>query len=52
MSIVTLARNTFREFSEDDCSTLAQALAYSAFFSLFPLLLAATAGLGFFITDF
>jgi membrane protein len=52
MSIVTLAKNTFKEFSEDDCSTLAQALAYSAFFSLFPLLLAATAALGFFVSDF
>jgi membrane protein len=52
MSIVTLVRNTLREFSEDDCSTHAQALAYSAFFSLFPLLLAATAALGFFISDF
>src|SRR5438093_6603988 len=51
MSIVTLAKNTLKEFSEDDCSTLAQALAYSAFFSLFPLLLAATAAIGFFITD-
>jgi membrane protein len=52
MSIVTLAKNTLREFSEDDCTTLAQALAYSAFFSLFPLLLAATAALGFVVTDF
>ncbi len=40
-----------REFSEDDCSTLASAIAYSAFFSIFPLLLAATAILGFVITD-
>src|SRR5262245_12033242 len=51
MNIVALARNTFNELSADDCSTHAQALSYSAFFSIFPLLLAATAALGFVISD-
>src|SRR5688500_16126800 len=49
MSIVTLAKNTLKEFSEDDCTTLAQAIAYSAFFSIFPLLLGAISILGFVI---
>jgi membrane protein len=51
VKIVTLARNTLREFTEDDCSTHAQAMSYSALFSIFPLLLAATAALGFVIAD-
>lgn len=51
MDVVTLAKRTFREFSQDDCSTQAQAIAYSAFFSIFPLLLGATALLGFVVTD-
>lgn len=51
MSWMAVAKNTLREFSEDDCTTLASALAYAAFFSIFPLLLGAVSVLGFFITD-
>ena len=51
MSVVRVVKNAVREFSEDDCSTLASAIAYSAFFSIFPLLLAATAILGFVVSD-
>lgn len=51
MNVLILAKNALKEFSEDDCSTIAQAIAYSAFFSLFPLLLGAIAILGFVIED-
>lgn len=46
-----VAKNTFREFSADDCSTLAASIAYAAFFSIFPLLLGATSIFGFVISD-
>jgi membrane protein len=51
MDIVTLAKRSFREFTSDDASTQAQSIAYSVFFSIFPLLLGATAILGFVLTD-
>src|SRR5438477_7677708 len=51
MDIVTLGKRTLKEFSEDDCTTLAQSIAYAAFFSLFPLLLFAAAVLGYVIAD-
>ena len=31
VSAIQVAKNTLREFSEDDCSTLASAIAYAAF---------------------
>lgn len=39
MNVPQLVKNTVREFSEDDATTLAASIAYSAFFSIFPLLL-------------
>jgi membrane protein len=51
MSIVTLAKRTLKEFSADDCTTYAQAIAYSALCSIFPLLLGAAALMGKFIAD-
>jgi len=43
----TLLKRTFKEFSDDDMSTYASALAYRALFSLFPFLLFLMALLGF-----
>jgi membrane protein len=51
MSAIQVARNALKEFSEDDCTTLAASIAYAAFFSIFPLLLAATVLLGYVIAD-
>jgi membrane protein len=51
VSAFTVAKNALREFSEDDCTTLAASIAYAAFFSIFPLLLGATAVLGYVIED-
>lgn len=42
----TLLKRTFKEFSKDDMSTYASALAYRALFSLFPFLLFLMALLG------
>src|SRR5687767_11237490 len=39
--------DTYRRWSEDDCSLLAAAMAYYAAFSLFPLCLLLISGLGF-----
>jgi len=44
---ITLLKRTFKEFSKDDMSTYASALAYRALFSLFPFLLFLMALLGF-----
>ncbi|MCQ4323404.1 ribonuclease BN [Stutzerimonas stutzeri] len=44
---LTLLKRTFKEFSNDDMSTYASALAYRALFSLFPFLLFLMALLGF-----
>jgi membrane protein len=46
---VDVALSTFKRFSEDDGGTLAAALTYYIFFSIFPLLLFAVAALGFVI---
>jgi membrane protein len=46
---VDVAMSTFKRFSEDDGGTLAAALTYYIFFSIFPLLLFAVAALGFVI---
>ncbi len=49
----TLMKKTFKEFSSDDMSTYASALAYRALFSLFPFLLFLLALLGFLnLSDF
>jgi membrane protein len=48
-SVVDVAVSTFKRFSEDDGGTLAAALTYYIFFSIFPLLLFAVAILGFVI---
>jgi len=49
----TLLKKTFKEFSSDDMSTYASALAYRALFSLFPFLLFLLALLGFLnLSDF
>lgn len=50
MSIVTLLRNTINEFGEDECSSLASVISYSAFFSIFPLLMGLSAIAGAFLT--
>src|SRR5688572_27631775 len=50
MSIVTLLRNTIKEFGEDECSSLASVISYSAFFSIFPLLMGLSAIVGMFVT--
>lgn len=47
LGVVTLFKRTFKEFSNDDMSTYASALAYRALFSLFPFLLFLMALLGF-----
>ncbi|MGE4406089.1 YihY/virulence factor BrkB family protein [Pseudomonas sp.] len=44
---LTLLKRTFKEFSNDDMSTYASALAYRALFSVFPFLLFLMALLGF-----
>lgn len=50
---MTLLKKTFKEFSSDDMSTYASALAYRALFSLFPFLLFLLALLGFLnLSDF
>jgi membrane protein len=36
---LAVARNSIREFGEDGCTTQAAAIAYSAFFAIFPMLL-------------
>ena len=46
-SAVDVGVSTFKRFSEDDGGTLAAALTYYIFFSIFPLLLFAVAALGF-----
>jgi membrane protein len=51
MSIVTLIRNTIKEFLEDECTSLASVISYSTFFSIFPLLMGASAILSFFVQD-
>ncbi|HEV8633037.1 MAG TPA: YihY/virulence factor BrkB family protein [Chloroflexota bacterium] len=51
MSIVTLLRNTIKEFLEDECTSLASVISYSAFFSIFPLLMGMSAILSFFVQD-
>ena len=51
MSIVTLLRNTIKEFLEDECTSLASVISYSAFFSIFPLLMGVSALLSFLIQD-
>lgn len=38
-STLSFAKNVLVDFGEDDCATQAAAIAYSAFFSIFPLLL-------------
>jgi membrane protein len=45
--VVDIAVRTFKRFSEDDGGFYAAALTYYLFFSLFPLLIFATAALGF-----
>ncbi|MEW6311224.1 MAG: YihY/virulence factor BrkB family protein [Pseudomonadota bacterium] len=53
ISATTLLKKTFKEFSSDDMSTYASALAYRALFSLFPFLLFLLALLGFLnLSDF
>jgi len=47
LGVMTLFKRTFKEFSNDDMSTYASALAYRALFSLFPFLLFLMALLGF-----
>ena len=49
MSIVTLLKNTIKEFGEDECSSLASVISYSTFFSIFPLLMGLTALVGLFV---
>ncbi|MCF7203056.1 YihY/virulence factor BrkB family protein [Pseudomonas oligotrophica] len=50
---MTLLKKTLKEFSSDDMSTYASALAYRALFSLFPFLLFLLALLGFLnLSDF
>jgi membrane protein len=49
MSIVTLLKNTIKEFGEDECSSLASVISYSTFFSIFPLLMALSALVGLFM---
>jgi membrane protein len=49
MSIVTLLRNTIKEFGEDECSSLASVISYSTFFSIFPLLMGLSALVGLFV---
>jgi inner membrane protein YhjD len=44
---VDICVSTFKRFSQDDGGTLAAALTYYIFFSIFPLLLFAVAALGF-----
>jgi membrane protein len=51
MSIVTLIRNTIKEFLEDECTSLASVISYSTFFSIFPLLMGVSAILSFFVQD-
>ncbi|HEV2754636.1 MAG TPA: YihY/virulence factor BrkB family protein [Actinomycetota bacterium] len=48
--VVDIAVRTFKRFSEDDGGFYAAALTYYVFFSMFPLLMFATAVLGF-VTD-
>jgi membrane protein len=48
ISSLELLKRTFRQFSQDDMSTYASALAYRALFSLFPFLLFLIAILSFF----
>lgn len=48
--VVDIAVRTFKRFSEDDGGFYAAALTYYVFFSMFPLLIFATAVLGF-VTD-
>jgi membrane protein len=45
--VVDVGVSTFKRFSEDDGGTLAAALTYYIFFSIFPLLLFGVAALGF-----
>jgi len=53
LGATTLLKKTFKEFSSDDMSTYASALAYRALFSLFPFLLFLLALLGFLnLSDF
>ena len=49
MSIVTLLKNTIKEFGEDECSSLASVISYSTFFSIFPLLMGLSALIGLFM---
>ena len=46
LGVIELMKRTFKEFSKDDMSTYASALAYRALFSLFPFLLFLMALLG------
>src|SRR5262245_4335505 len=51
MSIVTVLRNTIKEFLEDECTSLASVISYSTFFSIFPLLIGVSALLSFAVQD-
>lgn len=46
---IALARDTFKDFSDDKCSRMAAALSYYTVFSLPPLLLLILAIIGFFV---
>jgi membrane protein len=47
--VVDIAIGTFKRYSQDDCGFYAASLTYFLFFSIFPMLLFATAVLGFFL---
>jgi membrane protein len=47
--VIALAKDTFKDFSEDKCSRMAAALSYYTVFSLPPLLLLILAIIGFFV---
>jgi membrane protein len=47
--VITLARDTFQDFSDDKCARMAAALSYYTVFSLPPLLLLILAIIGFFV---
>ena len=47
--VITLAKDTFKDFGDDKCSRMAAALSYYTIFSLPPLLLLILAIIGFFV---
>lgn len=49
--LITLARETLREFGADHCSLMAAGISYYVIFSIFPLLLFLISVLSFFLTD-